>query len=250
MANTPSAIAQGKKARAESASPPPPPRPRPHTPPPQPPVQQPTYATPSSSAIPATSTSKRKRQTRIDNYFGSKKQRISPIAFELSPEEKKDVKALYRDIIKEEREAKKAEREAKQQLKRETEDAAARERQKQTRRREKWRTWCERNAKPNATFEIPENLPRGDLWALHRSITMCEKEFGLRRTEVFCLEHSCKPNWRTDGDTDITLFRMDDVQTLTWRKEAMLAGVECDNEEDLIAQGRSLFLQKQMAKHG
>lgn len=254
MANSPSAVSKGKgradgNSAASSSALPPPPRPRT---PPQPPARQLLCATPSSSGFPSPSSSKRKRQTRIDAYFGSKKLRISPLVFELSPEEKKqqqaDIKALIKDIEQEEREAKKDERRAQQQLKRETQAAAARERQKEARHRANWDNWCARNAKPDATFELPKDLKRGDLWVLHRSITMCEKEFGLRRTEVFCLEHSCMPNWRTEGATDITLFRMDDVQTLAWRKEAMLAGTECENEEDLIVEGRRLFLQKQIAK--
>lgn len=257
MANAPSATAKGK-ARADdsgaaSSSALPPPR----TPPrrPQPPAQPSTFATPSSSAFPATPNSKRKFQTCIDSYFPSRKKRIEFKPLELSPAEKKakkeqeaDIKALIKDIEKEEREAKRAEREAEQQLKRETLLAAARERRKKARHRADWNRWCERNAKPNATFEIPKDLLKGDLWILHRSISQCVKDFGLNREEVFCLEHCCRPNYHDEGATDITLFRIDDVQKLAWRKEAMLAGIECNKEQDLIAEGKSLFLQKQMAK--
>ncbi|KAF2442793.1 hypothetical protein P171DRAFT_49366 [Karstenula rhodostoma CBS 690.94] len=256
MAGTLSATAKGKARTDDGGAPSSSAVSPPRTPPrrPQPPAQP---ATPSSSAFPATPSSKHK-QSRITSFFPNRKRRLDTIPFELSPAEKRaekrakkqeeaDVKVLIKDIEKEEREAKRAEIEAERQLKREEQVAAALERQKKARIRANWNSWCERNARPNSKFEIPK-ADEKRLWKLHRSMTQCDKEFGLKRLELHCLEHCSRPNWHTDGATEMLLYRLDDVERLAWRKEAMLAGVECDNEEELFAKGRSLFLQKQIAK--
>lgn len=274
MDDASSATVKGKARADDSAAARSSALPPPRTPPRR---QPPTFATPSSSTCPSTPSSKRKSQARITSYFPNKKIRVETIPFELSPAEKKarkdeedDIKALIKDIEKEEREtkkaiekeqrqarkateraerqAKRAEQDAKQQLKRETQLAAARERQTKAHYRANWNRWCEDNAMHNATFEFPKNLPKDDLWVLHRSITQCGKEFGLKRDEAFCLEHCCMPNYHNPDAPDITLFRLDDVYKLAWRKEAMLAGIECNTDDDWIAEGRFLFLEKQKAK--
>lgn len=224
---------------------------------PQPPDSTPTsaqpaiLATPSSSSFLSTPSSKRKSQARITSFFPNKKVRIETIPFELSPAEKKakkeeedDIKALIKDIEKEERELKKAEREAERQLKREEKLAASEERRRKAQHRLDWNSWCDRNSRPDATFKIP----KGDVWAMHKCMSQCVQEFGLRRSEVLCLEHCSIPNYHDKDAADIRLYRSDDVEKLAGRKEAMLAGIECSDEEELIAKGWALFTQKQLAK--
>ncbi|KAL1598696.1 hypothetical protein SLS60_007836 [Paraconiothyrium brasiliense] len=257
MTDRPSTKAKGK-ARADDSSaatsfePPRTPSRRP-----QPPASTPTsaqfagLATPSSSALTSSPNAKRKSQARITSFFPNKKRRIETIPFKLSPAEKKakrqeenDIKTLIKDIEKEEREIKKAEKDAERQLKREERSAATLERKRKAENRSKWNAWCEHNARPNATFQTP----KGDVWASHKCISQCIQDFGLKRSEVLCLEHCSIPNYHNEDAPDIRLYRSGDVERLVARKEATLAGLECLDEEDWIAEGRVLFTEKQLAR--
>ncbi|KAJ4360257.1 uncharacterized protein N0V89_000817 [Didymosphaeria variabile] len=214
-------------------------------------TQSASFTTPSSSALPSSLSSQRKSQARITSFFPNKKRRIETIPFELSPAEKKakkqeedDIKALIKDIENEERETKKAEKEAERQLKREEKLAVTREKKQKAQYRLNWNTWCERNARPNATFKTP----KGDVWASHKCMSQCVQDFGLKRSEVLCLEHCSIPNYHNEDAPAIRLYRSDDVEKLVGRKEATLAGIEGIDEEDLIAEGRALFIEKQLAR--
>lgn len=199
-----------------------------------------------------TPSSKRKSQSRITSFFPSKKLRIETIPIAFTSAETKaaqkaqkelddDISALIRDIEKEEREEEKARKEAQREQERQTRNAdkdAARQskreadaaaklaldrlRKQKAQNRRLWKDWVTSNSRPNATFR---GLRHG--WDQeHRNVTQCRRDFGLSRVELDCLEHFSMRNPINEEYADMRIYRLNDVEQLAARKQAMLQGVQ------------------------
>lgn len=188
----------------------------------------------------------------MTDFFYSPKKLRQP---ELTLEEKKArreveeiVLAVYKDAEKEERERRQAEaraakdaKAADRQLRREEKQAVDEKKRKEAQPNKDWQEWRRQNSTPDATFKLPPTYDRDS----YRNLRQCKEEYHLTPHELRCLAHCFVPNTMNKEWADEKWFRLDDVWRLVGRKTAMLAGVVLDDEEELIEEGKVLFIQQQ-----
>ncbi|KAF1980376.1 hypothetical protein BU23DRAFT_7620 [Bimuria novae-zelandiae CBS 107.79] len=252
----------------------------PRTPPrrPQAPIFTPTKrsantpppVTPSASTTLLTPTSKR---TRLEDYgFSSTKKPTnhnsctSPTkraeenaakkrARKIEREIKDDTDALLKDLEKEERENEREaqkrqaaeDKEAAQQLKREAKKAKESEDLAKRRvidAKNNYYEWRRNNRKPGATFKLPGPYDRDS----YRNARQCRDDYSLVPDDLKCLAHCMVPNTRDQDWCDEKWFCLVDVEKLVGRKAAMMAGIECSDEKELIGKGWEIIREQQKAK--
>ncbi|KAI4605931.1 hypothetical protein J4E83_010357 [Alternaria metachromatica] len=134
-------------------------------------------------------------------------------------EEDAAVKAANAAKRKEAADAKKAEKERKKQAAQWKKD---------------WKDWISKN-------QTYEELTSGDL-GKHVNAKNAKAFFDLKPDELKCIPH--RPSVNAFNQMPQKDYRWDDCGKLAFRKEAMLAGIPQDNEQEFLAKGKKLFADK------
>ncbi|KAF1951380.1 hypothetical protein CC80DRAFT_597512 [Byssothecium circinans] len=104
-----------------------------------------------------------------------------------------------------------------------------------------WKQWIESPAnKTSATFQ--RDGADDDVI----NVKECLKVYNIKRDALSCLEHCPAPNPHAVAFTPMKLFKQADVQRLAFRKEAIMAGIPHEDDEELLSKGEELY----EAKHG
>jgi hypothetical protein len=132
---------------------------------------------------------------------------------------------------------KKAAKEAAAAEKKVLKDAATAKKAEEKQRKEKWRVWIINNDAGDKRFKADP--------ADHETLTQtnCKALYGVTPEELKTLAHDevfNSHNPKMPGK----VFKKEEVQQLAFRKSAVLAGVEEDNDEELVKQGKAIFEEK------
>lgn len=77
----------------------------------------------------------------------------------------------------------------------------------------------------------------------HVNVRGGKRFFHLKPEELNCLPH-CPAMNEFNPKMPLRNYRWDDCGEPAFRKEAMLAGISPDNEEEFLAEGKKLFADK------
>jgi hypothetical protein len=99
-----------------------------------------------------------------------------------------------------------------------------------------WETWLKDNTLPEDE-RLLDDEPSKEI-----SITQTDalKKYGLKKEELSALKHFEKRNPNPMYKNDIKLFVEEEVKVVGWRKIAMLAGAEGEDEE-VVEKGREVW---------
>ncbi|KAL1606204.1 hypothetical protein SLS60_003605 [Paraconiothyrium brasiliense] len=104
--------------------------------------------------------------------------------------------------------------------------------------RQDWKDWISA-AENQSTDQFNRNYDE-DLVNVKESA----KVYGIKKEDLACLPHCPVQNPHGKGFTPMKFFLKTDVIRLAFRKEAILAGVPQDDEEELLACGEELYEEK------
>lgn len=99
--------------------------------------------------------------------------------------------------------------------------------------REDWKLWLEEH-KTSAQFPRTYNE---DLVNVKES----SKVYGVNAEDLATLPHCPVTNPHVPAFTPSKFFKQDDVETLAFRKEAILSGISQYDETELLAKGRDMY---------
>ena len=117
---------------------------------------------------------------------------------------------------------------------------SAKVQKKPTETKRKWQQDCKKCVAENQTTEKFERPFDEDLVNVEES----GKVYGIRSEDLATLPHCPVTNPHVKFFTASKFFMQADVENLAFRKEAVLAGVSQDDEDELLAQGQELFEDK------
>ncbi|KAL1612077.1 hypothetical protein SLS60_000300 [Paraconiothyrium brasiliense] len=187
-----------------------------------------------------------RQSTHEDVVEADKKRKpVSKAALEAAKQKEKEEKKLMlaaaKKLRQEERAALKAVRDAKKKV-----EEVERKKRKEQRAQKKawkkaWEDYLEEHNVDGETVdwtegEEPECITQTD----------AGKVYGLKPSELGCLRHHPKVNFKYGNTTK--LFNEEEVRRLAFRKVAMLVGVKggetAEEEDELISQGRKLWEER------